>query len=88
MVSFTVRFTFAPEDRDDVAETLRLVTSESRREPGCVSYIPHHVEGKPDIISDCPAIQGRDRPGRAPGLGALQKVCRRRTAAEDERPQP
>ncbi len=50
MVSFTVRFTFAPEDRDEVAETLRLVTSESRREPGCVSYIPHHVEGEPDVI--------------------------------------
>ncbi len=50
MVSFTVRFTFAPEDRDEVAEALRLVTSESRLEPGCVSYVPHHVEGEPDII--------------------------------------
>ncbi len=50
MVSFTVRFTFAPEDRDDVAEALRLATSESRREPGCVTYIPHHVEGDPDTI--------------------------------------
>ena len=50
MVSFTARFTFAPEDRDEIAEVLRLVTSESRREPGCVSYIPHHVEGDPDTI--------------------------------------
>jgi quinol monooxygenase YgiN len=50
MVSFTARFTFAPEDRDEIAEVLRLVTSESRREPGCVSYIPHHVEGDPYTI--------------------------------------
>jgi quinol monooxygenase YgiN len=50
MVSFTARFTFAPEDRDEIAEALRLVTSESRREPGCVTYIPHHVEGDPDTI--------------------------------------
>ena len=50
MVSFTARFTFAPEDRDEIAEALRLVTSESRRAPGCVTYIPHHVEGDPDTI--------------------------------------
>jgi len=50
MVSFTARFTFAPEDRDEIAEALRLVTSESRLEPGCVTYIPHHVEGDPDTI--------------------------------------
>ena len=50
MVSFTARFTFAPEDSDEIAEVLRLVTSESRREPGCVTYIPHHVEGDPDTI--------------------------------------
>ena len=50
MVSFTVRFTFAPEDRVDVAEALRLLTAGSRQEPGCVSYIPHHVEGDPDTI--------------------------------------
>ena len=50
MVSFTVRFTFTREDRDDVAESLRLLTAASRLEPGCVSYIPHHVEGDPDTI--------------------------------------
>ena len=50
MVSFTARFTFAPEDRDEIAEALRLITGESRREPGCVTYIPHHVEGDPDTI--------------------------------------
>lgn len=50
MISFTVRLTFTPEDRDDVAETLRLLATASRQEPGCVSYIPHHVEGDPDTV--------------------------------------
>jgi quinol monooxygenase YgiN len=50
MVSFVVRFKFAPEDRDDVAETLRVLTAASRQEPGCVSYIPHQVEGDPDTV--------------------------------------
>ena len=50
MVSFLVRFRFAKEDRDDVAETLRLLAAASRQEPGCVSYIPHRVEGEPDTV--------------------------------------
>jgi quinol monooxygenase YgiN len=50
MVSFIVRFTFAPEDRAEMAESLRLLTAASRLEPGCVSYTPHHVEGDPDTI--------------------------------------
>ena len=50
MVSFTVRFTFVSEDRAEVAEALRQLTAASRQEPGCVSYIPHHVEGDPDTI--------------------------------------
>lgn len=50
MVSFTVRFAFAPEDRAQIAEALHRLTAASRLEPGCVSYIPHHVEGDPDII--------------------------------------
>ena len=50
MISFTARLTFTPEDRDDVAETLRLLATASRQEPGCVSYIPHHVEGDPDTV--------------------------------------
>ncbi|HEX4757074.1 MAG TPA: putative quinol monooxygenase [Terracidiphilus sp.] len=50
MVSFVIRFRFTPEDRAEVAEALRNLTAESRREPGCVSYIPHHVEGDPDTI--------------------------------------
>lgn len=50
MVSFIVRFTFHPEDRADVADALRLLALASRQEPGCVSYIPHHVEGEPETV--------------------------------------
>jgi quinol monooxygenase YgiN len=50
MISFAVRLKFAPEDRDDVVETLRQLATASRQEPGCVSYIPHHIEGDPDTV--------------------------------------
>jgi quinol monooxygenase YgiN len=50
MVSFIVRLTFNQEDRADVAETLRLLADASRKEPGCVSYIPHQVEDDPDTV--------------------------------------
>ena len=50
MLSFTVRMKFAPEDREEIAETLRQLAVESRKEPGCVSYIPHQVEGDPDTV--------------------------------------
>ena len=50
MVSFLVRLSFNQEDRADVAETLRLLAAASRQEPGCVSYIPHRIEGEPDTI--------------------------------------
>ena len=33
-----------------MAETLRLLAAASRQEPGCVSYIPHQVEGDPDTV--------------------------------------
>lgn len=45
MISFTVRMTFSAEDHDKVAEDLRQLTVASRKEPGCISYIPHFVEG-------------------------------------------
>lgn len=50
MISFTVRMRFSPEDREDVAEFLRRLTEASRQEPGCISYIPHRVEGDPDAV--------------------------------------
>lgn len=50
MISFTVRITFSPENRAEIAEILRALTLASRQEPGCVSYIPHSVYGDPDTI--------------------------------------
>ena len=29
---------------------MRLLAAASRQEPGCVSYIPHLVEGDPDTV--------------------------------------
>ena len=45
MLSFTVRMTFEQLDCEEVAECLRHLTVASRQEPGCVSYVPHFVEG-------------------------------------------
>ncbi len=50
MVSFTVRLRFPAEERADIAETLRQLAEASRKEPGCVSYIPHQVEDDPDTV--------------------------------------
>jgi quinol monooxygenase YgiN len=50
MVSFTVRMTFAAEDRADVAESMRQLAAATRQEPGCVTYIPHQVEDDADTF--------------------------------------
>jgi quinol monooxygenase YgiN len=50
MISFTVRMTFRPEDREEIARILRELAAASRQEPGCISYIPHRVESDPDTI--------------------------------------
>lgn len=50
MVSFIVRLRFNQEDRADVAESLRLLAAATRKEPGCVSYVPHRMEGDPDMV--------------------------------------
>ncbi len=50
MISFVVRMRFSPEDRLEVAEILQKLALASRQEPGCVSYIPHGVEGDPDLV--------------------------------------
>jgi quinol monooxygenase YgiN len=50
MVSFTVRIRFEPGDHDEIAEILRKLTEASRQEPGCVSYVPHFVEGDPATV--------------------------------------
>jgi len=50
MISFTVRMTFRPDDREEIAQILRELARLSRLEPGCVSYVPHHIESDPDTI--------------------------------------
>ena len=50
MISFTVRMTFRSDDRDEIVRILRELTRLSRQEDGCVSYIPHFVEGDPNMI--------------------------------------
>ena len=50
MVSFTVRMTFSPEDRQEIAEILKALATASREEPGCITYVPHVVEGDPDTV--------------------------------------
>jgi quinol monooxygenase YgiN len=50
MVSFTVRMQFAKEDRDRLTEILRNLAIASRKEAGCVSYIPHRIDGDPDTV--------------------------------------
>jgi quinol monooxygenase YgiN len=46
MLSFTVRMTFDQADRDAIEDILCHLTPASRKEPGCVSYIPHFIEGE------------------------------------------
>lgn len=50
MVSFTVRLKFAVEEREEIAKTLRALAEASRKEPGCISYIPHQLEDDPDTV--------------------------------------
>jgi quinol monooxygenase YgiN len=50
MISFTVRMKFRPQDRQRVAELLAQLAHASRDEPGCVTYVPHTVDGEPDTI--------------------------------------
>ena len=50
MVSFTVRMRFADEDRPEISTILEKLAAASRQEPGCVSYIPHWVEGDPTTV--------------------------------------
>jgi quinol monooxygenase YgiN len=50
MVSFTVRMRFSDEDRQNISEILEKLAKASREEPGCVSYVPHWVEGDPTTV--------------------------------------
>jgi quinol monooxygenase YgiN len=50
MISFIVRMRFETEDLEAVAECLRALTAASRKEPGCVSYVPHFVEDDANTV--------------------------------------
>ncbi|HVG27442.1 MAG TPA: putative quinol monooxygenase [Acidobacteriaceae bacterium] len=50
MISFTVRMTFRPEDHEEIGRILPILTAASRQEPGCITYIPHWVEGEGNTV--------------------------------------
>jgi quinol monooxygenase YgiN len=50
MVSFTVRLRFDKERMEEVSAMLRQLTSASRQEPGCVTYVAHVVEDDPATV--------------------------------------
>ncbi len=50
MISFTVRMTFSSDDRQEVEQILRELTRASRHELGCVSYVPHWVDGGDNTV--------------------------------------
>jgi quinol monooxygenase YgiN len=50
LISFTVRMSFPPEEREAIADALRHLTAASRQEPGCISYIAHQVQSAPDTV--------------------------------------
>lgn len=41
---------FRPDDRARIAEMFSELAAASREEPGCLSYVPHVVEGEPDTV--------------------------------------
>jgi quinol monooxygenase YgiN len=46
-ISFIVRLKFLEEDRAEIDATLTALAAATRQEAGCISYIPHWVEGEP-----------------------------------------
>lgn len=50
MLSFTVRMRFDANDHEAVKEILRELTAASRKEPGCVSYVAHFLDGDPSTV--------------------------------------
>jgi quinol monooxygenase YgiN len=50
MVSFLVRLRFEQADRENIAQILHDLALASRQEPGCVTYVPHHMDGDPETV--------------------------------------
>ena len=50
MISFTVRMRFELADHDAIKTHLSALTSASRQEPGCVSYIAHFLADDPTTV--------------------------------------
>lgn len=50
MISFIVRMRFAQEDRAAVLSAVQHLAEASRKEPGCVTYIPHEMAGDSSMI--------------------------------------
>ncbi|MGC8550056.1 MAG: putative quinol monooxygenase [Acidobacteriaceae bacterium] len=49
-ISFLVRMKFAEEDRAEIQTMLGPLTEASRQEPGCLTYIPHWVQGESSTL--------------------------------------
>lgn len=70
-----------------MVEAVRVLAEESRREPGCVSYIPHQSEEDPDMIviyeqyrDDAALAAHRDSPHfKKYGVGGLLQKMKDRS---------
>jgi quinol monooxygenase YgiN len=79
--------TFAAEHRAELPEILRELATASRKEPGCVTYIPHLVEGDPDTVliyeqyRDASALEahGQSEHFKKYAVGGLYQKMRERT---------
>lgn len=50
MVSFIVRMRFDGNDHQQIREFLAELTMASRQEPGCVTYVPHFMDGDSSTV--------------------------------------
>jgi quinol monooxygenase YgiN len=49
-ISFLARMKFADEDRSEIQSMLAPLTEASRQEPGCITYVPHWVQGESSTL--------------------------------------
>jgi len=92
LISFTVRMEFSPDDRAEVRRILEALTTESRKEPGCINYVPHFVNGEEATVliyeqyKDDDALQHhRNSPHFAQyGIGGLYQLMKQRSMEELE----